>query len=85
MPNNTKRSSGARGAVLAATGTALVVILFIGSLLWAMLQDGAVPAAVGIMIVYGVFGVAVVIGVFAAMFQRLREINGGEEDEARKY
>ena len=85
MPNNTKRPSGAMGAVLAATGTALVVILFIGSLLWAMLEDGAVPAAVGIMIVYGIFGAAVVIGVFAAMFQRLREIKGGEEDEARKY
>ena len=85
MPNKTTRSSGAMGAVLAATGTALVVILFIGSLLWAMLQDGAVPAAVGIMIVYGVFGVAGVIGVFAALFQRLREIRKGEEDEARKY
>lgn len=85
MPKNTKRPSGALGAVLAATGTALVVILFIGSLLWTMLQEGAVPAAVGIMIVYGVFGAAVVVGVFAAMRQRLREIKGGEEDEARKY
>lgn len=85
MPNNTKRSSGALGAVLAATGTALVVILFVGSLLRTMLRDGAVPAAAGIMIVYGIFGAAVVIGVFAAMFQRLREIKGGEADEARKY
>lgn len=85
MPNNTKRSSGALGAVLVATGTALVVILFVGSLLWTMLRDGAVPAAAGIMIVYGIFGAAVVIGVFAAMFQRLREIKGGEADEARKY
>ena len=85
MRNNTKRPSGALGAVLAATGTALVVILFIGSLLWVMLEDGAVPAAVGIMVVYGVFGAAVVICVFAAMGQRLREIKGGEADEARKY
>ena len=85
MRNNTKGSSGAMGAVLAAAGTALVVILLIGSLLWTMLEDGAVPAAVGIMIVYGVFGAAVVIGVFAAMGQRLREIKGGEADEARKY
>ena len=85
MPKNTKRSSGALGAVLAATGTALVVILFIVSLLWTLLLEDAVPAAAGLMIVYGLFGAAVVIGVFAAMFQRLREIKGGEEDEARKY
>lgn len=85
MPKNTKRSSGTLGAVLAATGTALVVILFVGSLLWTMLQEGSLPAAAGIMIVYGIFGAAVVIGVFAAMGQRLREIKGGEEDEARKY
>lgn len=37
------------------------------------------------MIVYGLFGAAVVIGVFAAMFQRLREIRKGEEENARKY
>ena len=85
MPNNTKHSSGAMGAVLAAAGTALVVILLVGSLLWTMLQGDAVPSAVGVMLVYGVFGAAVVIGVFSAMFQRLEEIRGGEADEARKY
>ena len=85
MRSNTERPSGARGAVLAAAGTALVVILLVGSLLWTMLQGGAVPAAVGIMVVYGAFGAAVVIGVFAALRQRLREIRGGEADEARKY
>mgnify|MGYP000872715323 CR=1 FL=1 len=85
MRKSTKRSSGALGAVIAATATALVVILLIGSFLWVMLEEGVVPAAAGIIIVYGIFGVAVVIGVFAAMFQRLREIKGGEADEAREY
>ncbi|MCI6054593.1 hypothetical protein [Dysosmobacter sp.] len=85
MRGNTDRRRGALGAVIAATGTALVVVLFIGSLLWVMLEEGPVPAAVGIMIVYGLFGAAVVIGVFAAMFQRLREIRKGEEENARKY
>ena len=37
---------GALGAVIAAAGTALVVVLFIGSLLWVMLEEGPVPAAV---------------------------------------
>lgn len=85
MRGNTDRRRGALGAVIAAAGTALAVVLFIGSLLWVMLEEGPVPAAVGIMIVYGLFGAAVVIGVFAAMFQRLREIRKGEEENARKY
>ena len=85
MRGNTDRRRGALGAVIAAAGTALVVVLFIGSLLWVMLKEGAVPAAVGIMVVYGLLGAAVVIGVFVALRQRLREIKGGEEDEARKY
>lgn len=85
MRGNTDRRRGALGAVIAAVGTALVAVLFIGSLLWVMLEEGPVPAAVGIMIVYGLFGAAVVIGVFAAMFQRLREIRKGEEENARKY
>ena len=85
MRGSTERRSGALGAVIAATATALVVVLFVGSLLWVMLEEGPVPAAVGIMVVYGLFGAAVVIGVFAAMVQRLREIRKGEEADARKY
>jgi cell division protein FtsX len=85
MRGSTERRSGALGAVIAATVTALIVVLFVGSLLWVMLEEGPVPAAVGIMVVYGILGAAVVIGVFAAMFQRLREIRKGEEADARKY
>ena len=85
MRENTERRSGARGAVAAAAGTALVAVLFVGSLLWVMLEEEPVPAAIGIMIVYGLFGAAVVVGVFAALRQRLRELRKGEEDEARKY
>ena len=85
MRNNTSRRARARGAVIAATVVALAVVLYVGSLLWVMLKEGAVPAAVGIMVVYGLLGAAVVIGVFVALRQRLREIKGGEEDEARKY
>ena len=85
MRGSTERRSGALGAVIAATVTALIVVLFVGSLLWVMLEEGPVPAAVGIMVVSGILGAAVVIGVFAAMFQRLREIRKGEEADARKY
>ena len=85
MPNNTKGRSGIRGAVLAAVGTVLVVLVFVGSLLWTMVEEDPLPAALGIMAVYALFGAAVVIGVVYALVQRLQEIKGGDADEARKY
>ena len=50
-----------------------------------MLEEGPIPAVVGIMIVCAVLAVAIVVGVLRAMVQRLREIEGGEEEDARKY
>ena len=37
------------------------------------------------MVVYAVLGVAIIVGVLRAMVQRLKEIEGGEEEDARKY
>ena len=68
----------------------MVVIAFLGVLLGAILLpllrvgsgDGA--AAV-ILLLYALVILAVIVGVVVALRQRLREIDGGEEDEARKY
>ena len=38
-----------------------------------------------VLLLYAAAGGAVGIGVLAAAAQRLREIDGGEEDEASKY
>lgn len=38
-----------------------------------------------VLLLYAAVGGAVIVGVLAAMTQRLREIDGGEEDEASKY
>ena len=38
-----------------------------------------------ILLLYAAAGGAVILGVLAAMAQRLKEIDGGEEDEASKY
>lgn len=81
-----QKSTKGRGAVIvAALGTVVVALLFFGSLLWVMLEEEPIPAVIGIMVVYGLLAVAIVVGVLYAMVQRLREIQGGEEDEARKY
>ena len=37
------------------------------------------------LVFYGLIGGAVIVGIIKALSQRLREIDGGEEDEASQY
>ena len=37
------------------------------------------------LVVYALAVLAMILGVIAALRQRLRELKGGEEDEAKKY
>jgi crotonobetainyl-CoA:carnitine CoA-transferase CaiB-like acyl-CoA transferase len=85
MQGNTEKRPGRLAPVLAALGTVLVTALFTGSLLWVMAEEEPLPASVGIMAVYAAAGAAVIVGVLAAMVQRLREIKRGEEQDAAKY
>ncbi len=81
-----RKSTKGRGPVIvAALGTVVVALLFFGSLLWVMLEEEPIPAVIGIMAVYAILGIAIIVGVLCAMVQRLREIRGGEEEDARKY
>lgn len=81
-----RKSTKGRGAVIvAALGTVVVALLFFGSLLWVMLEEDPLPAVIGIMAVYAILGIAIIVGVLYAMVQRLREIQGGEEEDAKKY
>lgn len=70
---------------------AVLVILYVGPLV-AMVAAAAglmgandAGAVVPFLLLYAFAGGAVIVGVLWAMFQRLREIDGGEEDEAKKY
>lgn len=80
-----KSTKGRGPVVVAALGTVVVVLLFFGSLLWVMLEEEPIPAVLGIMVVYGLLALAIVVGVLRAMVQRLKEIQKGEEEDARKY
>ena len=70
---------------------AVLVVLYIGPLVLMMAalagflgaQEGLAVAP--FFLLYAFAGGAVIVGVLAAMAQRLREIDGGEEDEASKY
>ena len=41
--------------------------------------------AIGILVLYAGFILAVIVGVLLALRQRLREIERGEEEDAKKY
>ncbi len=70
------------GSIVAASVFALFIVALIALFLWLNSVEGA-PA--GIFIFYiGIFAL-VLIGVIVALCLRLKEIRGGEEDEAGKY
>lgn len=80
-----KSTKGRSPVIVAALGTVVVTLLFFGSLLWVMLEEEPFPAAMGMMAVFTALEAAIVAGVLRAMVQRLREIQGGEEEDAKKY
>lgn len=84
MRNSTK---GKRlGAVAAAMVIAGFMLLLVAAAAAGIFQtDSAELLALAVLGVYALLGLAVVIGVIAALCQRLREIRGGEEEDAKKY
>ena len=68
---------------------ALVFIVFLGTyigiLIFAQLQAREVPFAVVFIGLYIVILAAMIVGIIIALRQRLKEIDGGEEDEALQY
>lgn len=70
------------GAVLGAAFMICVMLAVIALILWANTQEEIPMPVLGIGI--GI-PVVMIVGVLAALRSRLREIKGGEEDEAAKY
>lgn len=69
----------------AALGGGIMVILMaamIGIMIWGCMED---PVPIGFMLFMIGIPAAVIIGVIAALIGRVKEIKGGEEDEASKY
>ena len=67
--------------VVAYIAPLLAMVAYAAGLLGAEGGWGVLP----FLLLYAAVGGAVIVGVLAAMAQRLREIDGGEEDEASKY
>ena len=68
--------------ITAAIVMVLCMIGVIGLLVWAAKVD---PIPYPVLMVFIAMPVAVIVGVLLALKQRMKEIEGGEEDAARKY
>jgi DNA-binding transcriptional MerR regulator len=80
--NNSDVKKRRNGAIIAAAAVVIFMIAAIALIIWA---DGIEPAPKGILIfMIAVFGI-VIVGVLIALSQRLKELKGGELDEADKY
>lgn len=69
----------------AALGGGIMIVFMaamIGFMVWGCMED---PVPIWAMVFMIGIPAAVIIGVIAAMIGRVREIKGGEEDEASKY
>ena len=70
------------GAILSA---AVWIVLMAGLILAALWGNRADPLPTGVLIAILAVPAAVIIGVIIALVQRMKELKGGEYDEARKY
>ena len=84
-----KKGHGLVGGVIVAVLVVGLVLLMLAALFQAFGPMfpflGELGAAFGVMLFYAGAYLAVAVGVIIALFQRWREIQGGEEDEAKKY
>ena len=75
-----------RGAVISAVIIITLLAVFVGCILFPLISEmGGVFFAVMLLMLYIAGILAVIFGIIAALKQRLDEIEGGEEEEAKKY
>ena len=86
MPNNSDRRRKKIAPLLCAGGAILVLGVYLGALLLPLLAEvGGHFLAAACLVLYALVVLAMIGGVIAALVQRLREIERGEEEDARKY
>ena len=75
-----------RASILSAVVIITLLAVFVGCILFPLISEmGGLFFASILLLFYAGGIVAVIFGVIAALGQRLREIESGEEEEARKY
>ena len=80
VSNDTIRKK--RGSILAAIVFILIMTSIVGILIWGYTQDPIPNLLFGLFLL---IPIVFVLAVIIALLQRIRELEGGEEDAARKY
>ena len=81
----TTDGKGFAGAVVITVLVAGFMFLLTGAMLAGYFGENPEPFATGVILFTAFLYLAVAVGVIVALFQRWKEIRGGEEDEAKKY
>jgi len=85
MQDATKRNKK-RSPIISAVIIIVLLGIFLAVMVVPLLGDAEEALLViGIIGFYGLIIVAVIIGVIFALRQRLKEIEGGEEEDAKQY
>ena len=71
-----------RGSIFAALVFILIMFAVIGMLIWAYTEDPIPDLLFGVIMLVPI---VVILAVIVALLQRLKDLEGGEEDAARKY
>ena len=77
-----------RGAILSTVVVLLWLAGLVALIVFAAIEaarDGAAGVGALLVLLYGTAGGAAIVGILLALRQRLREIDGGEEDDASQY
>ena len=88
MQGNTKKKIAPVAAALVVVAVLLPILLLLLGVIGVAggaAEDALLVVTLPVLGIYILAVGAVIVGVVVAMCQRLREIDGGEEDEARKY
>ena len=62
-----------------------IILYMLGIVILFLYLNAIEPAPLGIFLFIGIIPIAVMIGILLALKERRKEIEGGEEDAARKY
>jgi DNA-binding transcriptional MerR regulator len=81
--NKTDIKKSKQGPIIAATVSIIFFIAMIAVICWTALSDPETP--MGFIAIVILLFIAMIVGTIVALKQRLKEIEGGEINEARKY
>ena len=73
------------GAVVMAVLVSALMVALIAMMLWGYFTDPAEAPPLPLLAVFMAIPGAILLGVLLALFQRIKEIQRGEEEDAKQY